>query len=916
MSALRALRPVLSPRGWNPARRAGLLGLIALGFLLRLIRLDVQPLWWDEGYSVWFAGQAVAEMVRLTAADIHPPLYYALLHGWSLVLGLTPAALRLFGVLISLPAIPLAYRWGYEGHSPRTGMIAAALVAIHPLAVFYAQEVRMYGLAMTFSLAALWSGWRWARMPFRTRWGLVYGLSVLGGLYTLYTFALLPLAQGLMLAVMPPRRWWRRRLAPLMAAGLLYLPWLVYAGPRLRSYVAYKVVLDNDTPLGLLPYLGRHLSAFLVGHLEGPAAVGWPWAWVVGLLPLYGLAWAWRRDRSVRPVLLYATLCLVVALGFGFAQQLRAPFLPERFERVLLFAAPALWLLLALGLVELARAARSLAWVAGGALGVAAVASLVVFYTTPRYSDRDYRPLIAMVAAEMRATDHIFTVFPWQTGYFWAYLPSAQRRQVVLTPATTWGPTVQTTLDALLAQGALWFPEHLALGAILESAVEDYLDRHSYQLLNRWFNPETRLTAWVLPSAATTPTALTVPWRWQNGIRLVRAGVQGVDGQGRLLLSLEWVGEAALNPADLTYSLGVYDPQGVRRAQRDVNPFAHPWPALSATGSWRNSDRLAIGLPPGLPPGDYELRLDVLDAMARPIPLSEAGLLSARLGIVHVPTDLGAAVPRPAYPAHVAATAIGFYGHNRPPDPYLPGDDIPIELFWRPRTALTPDRFLFLQLLDRKGQVVAAWEGPPVPWYPTSRWSPDGFISSWQSLRVPATLPPGRYRLIAGLFDPGTGARIRWGRHEELTLGWVRVGARSHTFTAPRPSFVLDRPLAGGHRLVGYDLSADGVIHLTLYWQPAGPTDIRYSVFVHLVAADGTLLAQSDAEPAGGALPTTAWLPGEFVTDLHTLTLPSRPTSPPAHLAVGLYDPHTGRRLPFLAPDGSIVGDHWLLPLP
>lgn len=29
--------------------------LTLLALLLRAVRLDFQPLWWDEGYSVWFA---------------------------------------------------------------------------------------------------------------------------------------------------------------------------------------------------------------------------------------------------------------------------------------------------------------------------------------------------------------------------------------------------------------------------------------------------------------------------------------------------------------------------------------------------------------------------------------------------------------------------------------------------------------------------------------------------------------------------------------------------------------------------------------------------------------------------------------------------------------------------------------------
>ena len=38
-------------------RRAGwvaILLLIAAGVVLRALRLDWQPLWWDEGYSVYF----------------------------------------------------------------------------------------------------------------------------------------------------------------------------------------------------------------------------------------------------------------------------------------------------------------------------------------------------------------------------------------------------------------------------------------------------------------------------------------------------------------------------------------------------------------------------------------------------------------------------------------------------------------------------------------------------------------------------------------------------------------------------------------------------------------------------------------------------------------------------------------------
>jgi len=53
--------------------------------------------------------------------------------------------------------------------------------------------------------------------------------------------------------------------------AVLYLPWLLYAGPRLVPYVAQKVVLDAGRPLDPLTYIGLHLAAFTVGHLDGSA---------------------------------------------------------------------------------------------------------------------------------------------------------------------------------------------------------------------------------------------------------------------------------------------------------------------------------------------------------------------------------------------------------------------------------------------------------------------------------------------------------------------------------------------------------------------------------------------------------------------------------------------------------------------
>ena len=117
------------------------------------------------------------------------------------------------------------------------------------------------------------------------------------------------------------------------------------------------------------------------------------------------------------------------------------------------------------------------------------------------YPDEDYRPLIGQVEQWGRPQDTVLAVYPWQVGYFWSY-GSPDGPQPLLSPADDWTPEVKSALDAALARGHLWFPEHLSLGGILEAKVEEALGRNQALLANRWYSPSTRLTGW-----ASTPVA-------------------------------------------------------------------------------------------------------------------------------------------------------------------------------------------------------------------------------------------------------------------------------------------------------------------------------------------------------------------------------------------------------------------------
>jgi hypothetical protein len=99
------------------------------------------------------------------------------------------------------------------------------------------------------------------------------------------------------------------------------------------------------------------------------------------------------------------------------------------------------------------------------------------------------------------------------------------------------------------------------------------------------------------------------------------------------------------------------------------------------------------------------------------------------------------------------------------------------------------------------------------------------------------------------------------------------------------------------------ELSMTQPLTLTLAWQVVEPVAEDYTVFVHVLTADGTKIAQRDTRPCDGECPSDSWKPGEIIMDRHQLTWTQEPgadaagaRSQPAKLAVGLYLLESGDR--------------------
>lgn len=85
-------------------------------------------------------------------SDTSPPLYYLFLYGWTLVVGTSDTALRLFSVFWSLACFPMLWYLGRRTGGRNSALAAMTLFALAPLSLFYTTEGRMYSQMLFFSL--------------------------------------------------------------------------------------------------------------------------------------------------------------------------------------------------------------------------------------------------------------------------------------------------------------------------------------------------------------------------------------------------------------------------------------------------------------------------------------------------------------------------------------------------------------------------------------------------------------------------------------------------------------------------------------------------------------------------------------------------------------------------------------------
>lgn len=331
---------------WWPAA-----ALTVLAAALRLFRLGHESLWFDEVYSIWVAQGPMWSLPTLLEWKVPFPLYYGLLHGWLLIFGPGPAALRLFSVVAGVASVPLLWRLTARRLGPQAAFWAAALLAVSPLHIWYSQEGRQYALVVLLVILAADALQR-ALLDGRARdWG-AYALWATLALYTHYYAGFILVGFGLVALW----SWWQKghRRADFvhlalahLAIAVLFAPGLIVPLGQAQSgtwnWVAAKYGVPGARQLYDLA------GAFSYGTLFDPIL-----PLKLTLLGLYLLAAllglrALRR-RAERPVLLLVLAWLGTAPALAFLISQIAPLFLTRY---LLPALPAYLVLVAVGISRL-----------------------------------------------------------------------------------------------------------------------------------------------------------------------------------------------------------------------------------------------------------------------------------------------------------------------------------------------------------------------------------------------------------------------------------------------------------------------------------------------------------------------------------------------------------------------------------
>ena len=208
--------------------------ILATAACLRLIGLEQQSLDGDEllsrrvVVSSWSAALSAIEQNL-----VNPPLHYFALKTMLPLTGTGATGIRALSLVAGIASIGVVILWGVAIPKLKyPALLAAALLALNPVHIFYSQQARMYALYGLFVCCLILWALVLDRYAERRAFWVLGALVISAAMYTHYVGALFALAVSASIILGDtPKRYKLRIACTTIASAAAFVPWLLIEIP-------------------------------------------------------------------------------------------------------------------------------------------------------------------------------------------------------------------------------------------------------------------------------------------------------------------------------------------------------------------------------------------------------------------------------------------------------------------------------------------------------------------------------------------------------------------------------------------------------------------------------------------------------------------------------------------------------------
>jgi hypothetical protein len=290
------------------------LGLLILAALVARLPGLTESLWYDETWSTRVVLGNFGDAIRVGLEDVHPPLYTLIMYAWTRVFGDTELSARAIPLMAGLATIAMMPALGSRLATRNAGWVAAVLLTVSPIHIWYSQEARQYSLIMFMTVVVVLL---WHRLKDRsTPGGRVLFVALCAAMAQLHYFAVAVPA-----ALAASALWQRRHVGlALWALGVSTVGVVLLIGVKTVMYgmTTEEVYLGAFTPAAAVQLFFKWFTlggALRLSPNDPPAAnlVGYVLAGIAMLLTGCWLVLGWTRLR--RPEFVEHLLLLLAIPG-------------------------------------------------------------------------------------------------------------------------------------------------------------------------------------------------------------------------------------------------------------------------------------------------------------------------------------------------------------------------------------------------------------------------------------------------------------------------------------------------------------------------------------------------------------------------------------------------------------------------